>query len=282
MVGRHARHFTHQLSLEPEHLLLSYGEELTTPGQFSYPEDDPDDPLYGLSEAEAQRKRGGVIFLAEDHRGYFADGGWSKQRMRTFLQQTTGKYVRDLRAAGVDERTGRLADLADASWVPLCASADQFLVVCAGSGGGRAMPGLIFGKPVTRRVTQAIASPPLADAESSPIAPHVLTVNKYVERGLTDGHPIVPPTSARVQAMIQASGRPAEDVLRTKWTYVDATTTVKDLAVNAVMAGCKPEYMPLVIAAFSSSMDQSADGLAWQATSAPARGRMRPSGVQSC
>jgi hypothetical protein len=51
--------------------------------------------------------------------------------------------------------------------------------------------------------------------------------------------------------MLEAAGRPATDVMRTNWGFVDAVVTVKDLAVNAIMAGCRPEFMPLLITAFS-------------------------------
>jgi hypothetical protein len=76
----------------------------------------------------------------------------------------------------------------------------------------------------------------------------------FYEHGLTDGLPIVPPTRARVEAMIEASGRDAAFSLGVfPPAYNDAT--IGKLAVNAVMAGCRPEYMPVVVAAVEAMLD---------------------------
>jgi len=69
----------------------------------------------------------------------------------------------------------------------------------------------------------------------------------YHERGWTDGLPIVMPTGERIQAMIAASSLPGSTpvgVVPPRW----AEATVEHIAINAVMAGCKPEYMPVLIA----------------------------------
>jgi len=67
-------------------------------------------------------------------------------------------------------------------------------------------------------------------------------------RGVTDGLPVVPPTRACVDAAVEASGRPAEHVVARIAPGL-GHATVEKIAVNAVMAGCRPEYMPVVIAA---------------------------------
>jgi hypothetical protein len=66
-------------------------------------------------------------------------------------------------------------------------------------------------------------------------------------QGWTDGLPVVPPTAARVRAFLAAAGRPADEVLV---RYVDRSrvVTVEKIAINAVMAGCRPEYLPVVLA----------------------------------
>ena len=67
------------------------------------------------------------------------------------------------------------------------------------------------------------------------------------EQGWTDGLPVVPPTPEKVAAAVAASGRlPDEPVC----TYVERQrdVTVEHVAVNAVMAGCRPEYLPVVLA----------------------------------
>src|SRR5256885_15723231 len=68
------------------------------------------------------------------------------------------------------------------------------------------------------------------------------------EKGWTDGLPVVPPTEAAVRAMLEAA-RLAPDAqiayIRDRATAV----TAEKVAINAGMAGCKPEYMPVVVAA---------------------------------
>jgi hypothetical protein len=251
VVGFHPHHFTHQLSQVPEQLLLAYGEELSSVGYFSAPSDAAD-PLFDLSDEQARQARGAVIFIAEDHRAYFHAAGWSKQRLRQFLAERVGRHVRDLRAAGIDGPHGAYAALHDDVRISMFASPEQIIIYPTGSGGGRAMPGLTYGKPVTRKIEALSTSVPvLSSSKASPIAQYVVTLNRYFERGATDGHPIIPPTVARLEAMLAAAGGPPDEVLRTKWGFVDAVVTVRDLAVNALMAGCRPEHMPLLITAFS-------------------------------
>ena len=74
----------------------------------------------------------------------------------------------------------------------------------------------------------------------------------YLENGLTDGLPIVPPTADRVQAMLDAAGLAPDAVISTEATRQKSFTAEK-VAVNAVMAGCKPEYFPAVVAAVEAA-----------------------------
>ena len=70
----------------------------------------------------------------------------------------------------------------------------------------------------------------------------------FEEKGFTDGLPVVPPTPELVAAMVAASGLPAGDeVAAVAPSY--AMATVEKIAINAVMAGCKPAYMPVIVAA---------------------------------
>ncbi|HOH72847.1 MAG TPA: hypothetical protein PLS43_04360 [Syntrophales bacterium] len=67
-------------------------------------------------------------------------------------------------------------------------------------------------------------------------------------RGWTDGLPIVPPTERRVKEMLKGTDLPA-DFLVANLDPMGGQATVEKIAVNAVMAGCRPEYMPVLIAA---------------------------------
>lgn len=71
------------------------------------------------------------------------------------------------------------------------------------------------------------------------------------EQGWTDGLPVVPPEASRVQAMLEMEGRPAEATVATH-EPTGRECSVLSAAVNAVMAGCLPEYFPVVIAALEA------------------------------
>lgn len=72
------------------------------------------------------------------------------------------------------------------------------------------------------------------------------------DRGWTDGLPVVPPTEARVLRMLEGTTRaPHEVVAVVPPDLVECT--VEKVAVNAVMAGCKPEYLPVVLAAVEAA-----------------------------
>ncbi len=73
-------------------------------------------------------------------------------------------------------------------------------------------------------------------------------VREYIDRGWTDGLPIIPPTPDMVAACLEAAGRNPSEVLGTEPTKGRVITAEK-AAVNAVMAGCKPEYFKIVATA---------------------------------
>jgi hypothetical protein len=68
------------------------------------------------------------------------------------------------------------------------------------------------------------------------------------DRGWTDGLPVVPPTEARVLRMLEGTERDPQDVVAVVPPDL-VEVTVEKVAVNAVMAGCRPEYLPWVLAA---------------------------------
>ncbi len=73
-------------------------------------------------------------------------------------------------------------------------------------------------------------------------------VEYYYERGWTDGLPVVPPTRDKVDAMVDALGGDPDFIeckVPPRWGYLSRQV----LAVNLVMAGCKPDYAPVVRAA---------------------------------
>ncbi|NEE00452.1 hypothetical protein [Phytoactinopolyspora halotolerans] len=96
-------------------------------------------------------------------------------------------------------------------------------------------------------------------------------VSEYLfERGWSDGLPLVPATEESVQAFLVHTSRD-EDEIVARLPQLDREATVRDLAVHAVMAGCRPEYFPVVLAAWDAlSAERSALGGGWQSTSGPA------------
>jgi len=73
------------------------------------------------------------------------------------------------------------------------------------------------------------------------------------ERGWSDGMPVVPPTRARVLRMLQGTTRKPDDVIGMVPPDL-VPCTVEKVAINAVLAGCKPEYMPVVLAAVEAAL----------------------------
>ena len=90
--------------------------------------------------------------------------------------------------------------------------------------------------------------PHLVDA-----AEDIDAVNDYFyERGWTDGLPIVPPTDERVEKMLAGMPWRAADGLINVVPPRMGHATLRQIAVNAVMAGAKPEYLPVVVAALQA------------------------------
>jgi hypothetical protein len=76
----------------------------------------------------------------------------------------------------------------------------------------------------------------------------------WFDRGVTDGLPVVPPSRARVDAMLAATERPRDELVAQVPPNF-GRATVEKLAVNAVMAGCRPEYFPVVLAVVEAACD---------------------------
>jgi hypothetical protein len=69
----------------------------------------------------------------------------------------------------------------------------------------------------------------------------------FHEKLWTDGLPIVPPTRERVDAFLEFTDRSADEVIAVL-PPLNRQATVRNVAVNGVMAGCRPEYMPVLLA----------------------------------
>ena len=135
-------------------------------------------------------------------------------------------------------------------------------------------------KPIMQEIVDALTKPLTADDKKTgqveqSLEPKKLTDTPealqqlFQDEGMTDFLPIVLPTEERVAAMLKGtSHRPDEIVGRMSpaaKAYVPWTYTVKQVAVNAVMAGAKPEYFPVILAIAStgaSSLSSSTNSFA--------------------
>ncbi len=87
-------------------------------------------------------------------------------------------------------------------------------------------------------------------------------------RGWSDGLPLVPPTPQRVLAMLEGTSRSPGDVVAVVPPDL-VECTVEKIAINAVMAGCRPEYLPVVIAAVEAACNDAFNAHGVLATTMP-------------
>ncbi|MBE46485.1 MAG: thiol reductase thioredoxin [Gammaproteobacteria bacterium] len=73
------------------------------------------------------------------------------------------------------------------------------------------------------------------------------------ERGWSDGLPLVPPTPLRVTRMLSSTDRSADEIVGSV-PPDNRPCTIEKIAINAVMAGCKPDYLQVVIAALRAAL----------------------------
>jgi hypothetical protein len=73
------------------------------------------------------------------------------------------------------------------------------------------------------------------------------------ERGWTDGLPVVPPTDERIVRMLAGTSRAADEIIGLIPPN-RMECTVEKVAINAVMAGCRPEYLPVVLAVVEAAL----------------------------
>jgi hypothetical protein len=90
----------------------------------------------------------------------------------------------------------------------------------------------------------------------------------FYEQGWTDGLPIIPPTRTRVDEMVHWLGRLSDEVIGLVPPR-QGRATLEKLAINAVMAGCRPEHFPVVVTAVEAMLEPSFDLAGVQATTGP-------------
>ncbi len=100
-------------------------------------------------------------------------------------------------------------------------------------------------------MTANLDLPPIVELEDSLDA----ILDFFETQGWTDGLPFVPPTPDRVQGMYRYLDRAPDDVVA-ELAPRNGEATVERIAINAVMAGCRPEYMPVLVTAVQAVAEE--------------------------
>ncbi len=147
------------------------------------------------------------------------------------------------------------------------------------------IPGYVWGEPVEKKRPHAESSiDNMIDALTHPLTPEEAKPNPlvkeapppveiiavtyelaveefnrvFLENRWGDGLPLVPPTPERVKWMLTGTSRSPDEVIG-KVAVKNGIATIEKIAINAVMAGAKPEYLPVIIAAMEGLTDKDYD-----------------------
>ncbi|HXX00089.1 MAG TPA: UGSC family (seleno)protein [Candidatus Acidoferrales bacterium] len=127
----------------------------------------------------------------------------------------------------------------------------------------------VSGKPLMKEVIGALTNPLTAEESktgevSVSTGPETFADTEdnlqqyYIDNGMTDFMQIVLPTEERVEAMLKGTSHKPDEVVGkmspARGSYPDWSFTVRQVAINAVMAGAKPEYFPTVLAMAASGV----------------------------
>jgi hypothetical protein len=103
---------------------------------------------------------------------------------------------------------------------------------------------------------------------ADPVAAAKAAIEYCYEQGWTDGLPVVPATRADIEACLATTDQTADEVIGSQ-PHLGRSVTVAQAAANATMAGCLPEYFPVVLAAWQAVCQERSSRGAWQSTSGP-------------
>src|SRR5690348_10443486 len=124
----------------------------------------------------------------------------------------------------------------------------------------------VSGKPMMKEIVDDLTQPLSAEEKKSGLVRISVGPEKYGpdtaknlqqfyhDNGMTDFLPVIIPTEEEVEEMLKGTSRKPEEVCgrMAGGAYPPWEYTVRQVAINAVMAGCKPEYFPVVLAIASS------------------------------
>lgn len=87
----------------------------------------------------------------------------------------------------------------------------------------------------------------------------------YYDKGWTDGLPIIPPSLERIQSMLTGTTHAPNEMVG-KLAPQGGIATIEKIAINAVMAGCRPGYLPVLLAAVEAMSEPACNMKAWATT----------------
>ncbi len=94
-------------------------------------------------------------------------------------------------------------------------------------------------------------------------------IEYYYEQGWSDGLPVVPPIQEFVDEFLATTKRDPEEIILSQ-PHLNRACTIRQAAINSVMAGCKPEYFPVVLAALDAFREAGGGGGMMQSTTGQA------------
>ncbi|HUA01587.1 MAG TPA: UGSC family (seleno)protein [Candidatus Aquilonibacter sp.] len=148
----------------------------------------------------------------------------------------------------------------------------------------------VTGKPLMKEVIGALTSPLTADEQKTgTVVPsigaptfvdNVENLQKfYMNNGMTDFMPIIIPTQEKVEAMLKGTSHDPEEVIGeltpARGSFPAWKFTVRHVAINAVMAGAEPEYLPIILAISASGLPSLSSSTNSFATAAVINGPIR-------
>ncbi|WP_291296508.1 hypothetical protein [Elioraea sp.] len=109
-------------------------------------------------------------------------------------------------------------------------------------------------EPFVHEALAARFGPALLAARAIPLGAWDDDAEACFDRGWSDGLPVVPPTDARILRMLAGTKRLPNEIVGSIPPNL-VPCTVEKVAINAVMAGCRPEYMPVLLAALEAALE---------------------------
>ena len=159
-----------------------------------------------------------------------------------FLTDSVGNALTQFIGFGKQDWIDLIQKLSDITGIPVPAIQwDSYPESHPGCGSRSVEPG------IAERLEAESSGSPLR-ARQIDIATHDDVHEFLYEQGLTDGLPVIPPTPERVIRILEGTKRDPQETVAVVPPNL-APVTVEKIAINSVMAGCKPEYLPVVIAA---------------------------------